>query len=144
MTSSHNRFIRVIVLSVCLAATGLVGAQPASAATKTYGCGDYPSQKLPTGRNGGYWTNISARGSWTKKSAACKAARSLVRAYYNCRRAKGVRGTCNGKTINGLKCRESNRKEVDSANGGEIRATVTCTKGSKRIRHNYSQGLRST
>jgi hypothetical protein len=144
MTSSHNRFIRVVVLSVCLAATGIVGVQPAAAATKTYGCPDYPTQKLPTGRNGGYWTNISARGSWTKKSAACKAAHSLVRAYYNCRRAKGVRGSCNGQTINGLRCRESNRKTLESASGDLIQANVTCTKGSKRIKHTYTQGLKST
>lgn len=144
MTSSHSRLIRIIAVSACLAALGLVGAQPSSAATKTYGCGDYPTSKLPDGRNGGYWTNISARGSWTKKSSACRSARSLVRAYYNCRRKKGVRGSCHNRTVNGLKCRESNRKEVSSAMGGEIRATVTCTKGSKRIKHDYSQGLKRT
>jgi len=144
MTLPHSRFIRTLVVSACLAVTGLVVAQPSSAATKTFGCEDYPTSKLPTGVNGGYWTNISARGSWTKKSSACKSAHSLVRAYYNCRRAKGVKGSCNNKTLNGLKCRESNRKERSSASGGEITATVTCTKGSKRIKHNYSQGLKKT
>jgi len=144
MTLPHSRFIRTLVVSACLAVTGLVVAQPSSAATKTFGCEDVPSAKLPLGVNGGYWTDISARGSFTKKSSACKSARSLVRAYYNCRRPKGVRGSCNNRTINGLRCRESNRGEFPSPVGGEIRATVTCSKGSKRIKHTYSQGLKAT
>ena len=137
MTSSH-RFIRAVVLSVACLTVGLVGAQPAAAATKTYGCSDVTVAKTPEGTYGGYFTNISARGSWTKKSSACKSAYSLVQAYYKCRRPKGVKGTCHNKTVNGLKCRESNRRTSPSF----ITATVTCTKGSKRIKHNYQQGLR--
>ena len=138
MTSSSSRLIRTVVLSACLAAMALVGAQPASAATKTYGCADVSVAKTPEGTYGGYFTNISARGSWTKKSAACKSAYALVQAYYKCRRPKGVRGTCHNKTVNGLKCRESNRRTGTVY----IEATVTCTKGSKRIKHDYQQGLR--
>jgi len=136
MTSSH-RFIRAVVMSAACLAVGLLGAQPASAATKTYGCSDVTVAKTPEGTYGGYFTNISARGSWTKKSAACKSANSLVRAYYDCRRPKGVRGTCHNKTVNGLRCRESNRR----TGAIYIDADVTCTKGSKRIKHSYQQGL---
>ena len=139
MTSSHHRFIRAVVVSACLA-VGLVGAQPASAATKTYGCKDVSNAKTPAGTYGGYFTNISARGSWTKKSSACKSAYALVKAYYKCRRPKGVRGTCHNRTVNGLKCRESNRRTGTVY----IEATVTCSKGSKRIKHDYSQGLKRT
>ena len=135
MTSSPRRFIRTFVLSACLAAMALVGAQPASAAT--YGCPDVPVRDIPAGLYGGYFTNISVKG-YSPKSRACRSARSLVRAYYNCRRAKGVRGSCSGRTINGLKCKESNRRTSPDF----LTANVTCTKGAKRIKHTYQQGLR--
>lgn len=134
MTSSSSRLIRTVVLSACLAATALVGAQPASAAT--YGCPDVPVKDTPEGLYGGYFTNLSAKG-YPSKARACRSARSLVRNYYNCRRKKGVRGSCSGRTINGLKCRESNRRTSPAY----LTATVTCTKGAKRIKHTYQQGL---
>lgn len=141
MTLSQSRLIRAVAVSACLIATGLVGAQPSSAATKTYACADVPVNKTPAGLNGGYFTKIRVTGSYTKKSSACKAGNSLVFAYYRCRRAKGVKGSCNGRTIQGLKCRESNRRVEEAANS--LDADVTCTKGSKRIKHHYQQGLSS-
>jgi len=141
MTLSQSRLIRAVVVSACLVATGLVGAQPSSAATKTYSCSDISVNNTPAGLNGGYFTKIKVTGSYTKKSSACRSGRSLVKAYYTCRRAKGVKGSCSGQTINGLKCKETNRRT-----GGVpefLDADVTCTKGSKKIRHHYSQGLQS-
>lgn len=137
MTSPHHRFIRAVLVPACLA-MGLAGAQPASAATKTYGCGDIPVRSTPEGLYGGYFTNLSVKGSYSSKSRACRSGRSLVRAYYNCRRKKGVRGSCSGRTINGLKCRETNRRTSPTY----LDADVTCSKGSKRIKHHYQQGLR--
>jgi hypothetical protein len=135
MTSPPHRFIRAVLVSACLA-VGLVGVQPASAAAKTYGCPDVPVKSTPEGLYGGYFTNLSAKG-YSSKARACRSARSLVRAYYNCRRKKGVRGSCSGRTINGLRCRESNRRTSPAY----LTATVTCTKGAKRIKHTYQQGL---
>lgn len=139
MTLSQSRLVRAVAVSACVIATGLVGAAPSSAAIKTYSCGDIAVNSTPAGLYGGYQTRIRVTGAYTRKSSACRSGRSLVRAYYNCRRPKGVRGSCSGRTINGLKCRETNRRT-----GGVppfLDADVTCTKGSKKIRHHYSQGL---
>ena len=47
MTLSHSRLIRAVAVSACLVATGLVGAAPSSAATKTYTCGDIRREQHP-------------------------------------------------------------------------------------------------
>ena len=139
MTLSQSRLIRAVAVSACLIATGLIGAAPSSAATKTYTCVDVPAKDTPAGLYNGYFTRIKVTGAYTKKSSACRSAYALVKAYYKCRRPKGVRGSCSGRTINGLKCRESNR--TTGRVPPFLDADVTCTKGSKRIRHHYSQGL---
>ena len=139
MTLSQSRLIRAVVVSACLVATGLVGAQPSSAATKTYDCGQISVNNTPAGLYGGYLTKIKVTGSYTKKSSACRSGKSLVKAYYTCRRAKGVKGSCSGRTINGLKCKETNRTVVEAAD--QLNADVTCSKGSKKIRHHYQQFL---
>ncbi|MDP2711774.1 MAG: hypothetical protein Q8O56_11200 [Solirubrobacteraceae bacterium] len=98
-----------------------------------------PRSQNPAGLNGGYLTNIRVRGIYQNRTSACRSGRSLALAYYKCRRGKSVRGSCSGRTINGLRCRESNRTVSERA--GQLNATVTCTKGSKRITHRYQQNL---
>ena len=136
--SKSRRFARTAAVSAVLGIAGLVGAaSPAQA--KTFSCGDLPVSKTPAGLKGGYITQITVTGSYTTKSSACKSGRALALAYYKCRHAKGIRATCSGKTINGLKCSES--RPADSQSDDQINARVTCKKGSKKIVHNYQQNL---
>jgi hypothetical protein len=136
--SKTRRFARTSAICAVVGIAGLVGAaSPAQA--KTFSCGDLPVSKTPAGLKGGYITQITVTGSYTTKSSACKSGRALALAYYKCRHAKGIRATCSGKTINGLKCSES--RPADSQSDDQINARVTCKKGSKKIVHNYQQNL---
>ena len=83
---------------------------------------------------------MKATGSYTKKSSACKAVRSVALAYYKCRRPKGIKASCNGRTISGLKCTEKR----GLTNELEFNATVTCKKGSKKLVHTYQQNLQDS
>ncbi len=125
-----TRFLIMLIALSSLAVVALVGAQ--SSPAKTRGC---KAPTSPAGLKGGYFTELRA----TKVS--CVSARKLVKAYYNCRRKRGgIRGSCHNRTVNGLKCRESRpaKLQLDT----QINARVTCTKGSKKVRHSYQQNLR--
>lgn len=142
--SKSRRFARASMFCACIAVAGLVSAQPAmtksKTKTKTHYCGDLSNKQTPKGLKGGYITSIKVVGRYSKKSSACRSGRSLVLKYYKCRaRKKSIKASCSGRTINGLKCRESRPR--DSQTDTEINARVTCTKGSKKIYHNYQQNL---
>ncbi len=130
MTSPRSRrVVTAFAVLGSLAVIGLVGA-PAGAA-KTRGCKPPAS---PAGLKGGYFTELRAT------NVSCKRARRLVRSYYKCRMRKGIRASCSGRTINGLKCRESRPANLQLDT--QINARVTCRKGSRRVRHSYQQNLR--
>ncbi len=140
--SKSRRFARASMFFACIAVAGLVSAQPAmtKSKTQTYRCGDLSNKKTPRGLKGGYITSIKVVGRYSKKSSACRSGTSLVLNYYKCRaKKKSLKASCNGRTINGLKCRESRPR--DSQTDTEINARVTCKKGSKKIYHNYQQNL---
>lgn len=125
-----NRLLTMLAALGLLTVIALVGAQPSSAATR--GC---KAPKSPAGLNGGYFTELRAT------NVSCRSARKLVMAYYKCRRKRGgIRGTCNNRTVNGLRCRESRPSSLQSDT--QINARVTCTKGRKKVRHSYQQNLR--
>lgn len=134
MTLSSTRLSRMLAISACVAAAGLVGAQSSHAAT--YGCS---TPKEPAGLRGGYFTELRATG-YGSKSSACKSARKLVLAYYKCRTARGgAKGSCSNRTVNGLKCKET--RPADLQSDTQLNARVTCSKGRKKIRHSYQQNL---
>ena len=116
------RFLTMLAILTTVSLVCLAGAQSASA--KTYACGvpDYPDTKL-----GGYFTSLSASG-FSSKSSACKAGKSLVVAYYKCRRKKGIKGRCSSR-VNGYSCTES--RPADSQSAEQLNAKVTCKSGSK-------------
>lgn len=131
----------VALLASCLLAVVIApDASSAKTKTKSYRCGDLSLQQTPRGLNGGYITNIRVRGRYRKKSSACRTGRKIALRYYKCRRAKGVRGSCSGRRISGLKCREYQRRIY--ADPGMLTAKVVCRRGSKRISHTYQQNLR--
>jgi hypothetical protein len=136
--SKSRRFARATLLSACVAVAAFA-VVPSLAQAKTFSCGDLPVSKTPAGLKGGYITGVTVTGSYSKKSSACKSGNALALAYYKCRAKKGIKASCAGKTINGLKCSES--RPADSQSDQEINARVTCKKGSKKIVHNYQQNL---
>ena len=125
-----NPLVTMLAVLCVLAVAALAFAQTSSAATR--GCS---APKEPAGLNGGYFTELRAT------NISCRSARKLVLAYYKCRRERGgVRGTCHNRTVNGLRCKESRPARLQSDT--QINARVTCTKGTKRVRHSYQQNLR--
>jgi hypothetical protein len=66
--------------------------------------------------------------------ASCAQAGRLVRAYYRCRiRHGGVKGHCGG--VEGFRCTESRYAAISV----QYNAHVSCTRGRRRIRHDYTQ-----
>ena len=125
-----NRLVTLLAALGVFAVVALAAAQTSSAATR--GC---KAPKEPAGLNGGYFTELRAT------NVSCASARKLVIAYYKCRRKRGgVRGTCNNRTVNGLRCKESRPSRLQSDT--QINARVTCTKGRKKVRQSYQQNLR--
>ena len=146
MTSSRSpRLVRAVVVSACFAVAGLVAATPASAAT--YSC---TPPSFPDARNGGYFKGPNGtakiRVSGYARRSACKAGRAAVIAHDRCRRAIGIRATCNktirfklsGKTQR-LRCTE--RRDPDLQSPTEANASVTCRRGSKKVRFMYQQNI---
>ena len=124
-----TRFLAMLCALSVLLMAALVGAQTGAAATR--GC---KAPEEPAGLNGGYFTELRAT------NISCTSARKLVLAYYKCRRARGgVRGTCHNRTVNGLRCKETRPADLQSET--QINARVTCTSGTKRVRHSYQQNL---
>lgn len=72
-----------------------------------------------------YVTSLSA------KKTSCKKAKGVVKAYHSCR---GSKTSCS-KSVNGYSC--SQKKLATSP--VQYEARVTCTNGSKRVKHVYSQ-----
>jgi len=136
--SRSPRVVRAVVVSACFAVAGLVAATPSSAAT--YSC---TPPAYPDTRHGGYFAGPNGakkfRVSGYSKSRACRSGRSLILAYHNCRRERGIKGSCSGRTINGLKCTE--RRDPDLQIRSELNASVSCRKGTKRISYIYQQNL---
>src|SRR5687768_12949942 len=112
--SRRPRLVRAVVVSACVAVAGLVASAPASAAT--YSC---TPPKFPDTRNGGYFSGVNGakkfKVSGYSKSKACRSGRSVILAYDKCRRAKGIKGSCSGRTINSLKCTEKRNPDLQSS-----------------------------
>ncbi|HEV2785571.1 MAG TPA: hypothetical protein VGV67_04225, partial [Solirubrobacteraceae bacterium] len=114
-----NRLVTMLAALCVLAVAALAAAQTSSAATR--GCS---APKEPAGLNGGYFTELRAT------NVSCRSARKLVLAYYRCRIARGgIRASCNNRTVNRMRCKESRPSNQQSDT--QINARVTCTKGSK-------------
>jgi hypothetical protein len=94
------------------------GADPAATASKTCSVGDSRSYGTT------YVLSISVR------NTSCRAGRSLIRAFHDCRPGKS--GRCS--RVKGYSCserREEGRTQYDSR--------VTCRKGDKTVKHTYTQ-----
>lgn len=122
------RLLTTLAVSATVALAGLAGAQTSVAATKACTPTDYPDTKL-----GGYFTSLQVTG------VTCKTGNTLIKAYYKCRRAKGIKGSCNNRTVSGYKCTE--KRDPDSQSEEQLNAKVTCKKGSKKVVHTYQQNL---
>jgi hypothetical protein len=114
---------------ICLAFTGLVGAQASGAKVRT--CPDLSNNVYPEKKHGGYITNFFVT------NVTCSSAKKLALAYTRCRLKKGIKGSCSGQTVNGLKCKEFRPESGD--NGSEFNATVTCKKSPKKVVFSYQQ-----
>ncbi len=66
--------------------------------------------------------------------AGCGFAEHLVKTYYQCRlKHGGVKGTCGG--VDGFRCSERRFAKI----AVQFDAGVSCSRGSERVRHNFTQ-----
>ena len=67
------------------------------------------------------------------KGITCARGKSLVRSYHACRKARGgIKGRC--PSVRGYSCKEQ-RETIKT----QFSAKATCTNGSRRFVHTYSQ-----
>jgi hypothetical protein len=102
-----------------------LGALPAHAATR-----DCDVQK-DSGKYGpSYVTSLKVT------NASCPSGKKVVRAFHSCRKAHGgIKGRCPKRTsVLGYRCRETRQ-----AIGTQFTGKVTCTSGSRRVVHTYTQ-----
>lgn len=69
-------------------------------------------------------------------NTSCANGKKVVRAFHRCRKAHGgIKGRCPRKTsILGYRCRETRQ-----AIGTQFTGKVTCTAGTRRVVHTYTQ-----
>ena len=119
------RFRPVAALLAVLIAVTLpawVSADPVAHASKRCDVG--------SGRGYGttYVTALSVRGT------SCAAGKRVVRAFHACRRGKS--GRCHRRVL-GYRCRERRFNAIRT----QYDARVTCRKGSRVVKHSYTQWL---
>ena len=116
-------YIPSALLSVVVALTVAAGASASHVASASATC---TPPKYP---GSGYFTALSV----TRTS--CSTGSKVAKAWYKCRTAHGPSGRCT-KKVEGYSCTEK-RKSIAT----EINATVSCKKGSARVKHSYQQNL---
>ena len=113
--------LTLVLSTLALAAAA---ALPSSAAAAYHRCsiGDAGSYGTT------YVTSIGVR------HVTCGKGKRVIRAYHKCRRASGgADGRCHHRVLH-FRCSERRTK-----GHGQFTAKVTCTRGSKRVRHTYTQ-----
>jgi hypothetical protein len=121
-----SRFAKT--LAIC-AVGALIVAAPASAgppeATAAGNCSVRGKERT---MGASYVTKLSTR------NVSCRNARGLTKRYHRCRfRNGGRKGRCRG--LEGFRCEERRYNRIDIS----FDANVLCKKGSKRVRHTYTQ-----
>ena len=113
--------IALAVLAASLAALspGAAAGPVASAAAKTCGVGDSRSYGTT------YVLDIHVSGT------SCRNGRKLIRAYHACRPGKA--GKC--PSVKGYSCSEKRFDKIKT----QFNSTSTCHKGSKTVKHTYTQ-----
>ncbi len=116
-----------VAVTACALLAGPAGAQaatgPEAVAAKSCSLAGKTRSLGPT-----YTTSLSV------KRVSCSKGESLVRAYYNCRKANGGRkGRCSG--VSGYSCSERRYDVIPT----QFSATATCKKGRKKVVHKYTQ-----
>jgi len=120
-------------LLAILAALGVLGlaaqAPAATSAPRAHAAGRCNIKGKEQSLGPTYVTRVEASGG-----ANCAFALRLVRAYDHCRRKHGgVKGTCPG--VYGFRCHEHRYAKIVV----QYDASVTCARGSERVRENYTQ-----
>jgi hypothetical protein len=116
--------IALLALLAALACASSVSAADGPVAHASKGCGVGSTRGYgPT-----YLLKLSVSGT------SCRNGKSLVRAYYNCRKRHGGRkGQCSGAL--GYRCSEHRFDKIPS----QFSARVSCSKGGRHINHTYEQ-----
>jgi hypothetical protein len=116
------RRMRILTALAVVAATAALapaaGADPVASASKTCSVGDSRSYGTT------YVISISAT------NVTCRNAKRLIRAFHDCR--PGRSGRCS--SVKGYSCSERRNRGAT-----QYDSNVTCRKGSKTVKHTYTQ-----
>ena len=118
------RTLLALIAPLAAAILLLGPASPASAKTTTCNISGKERSFGPT-----YVTKLKVAGT------SCATGKSVVKAYYTCRKSNGGRaGTCHHKVL-GWGCSEHRFNKIST----QYDSNVTCKKGTKRVWHTYTQ-----
>jgi hypothetical protein len=122
MFSRLGPALAIVVLALALAAA------PSSAGTTLHNCPLKPREEQNFGPT--YVTSVKVHG------ITCASGKLVVKAFHACRKAHGgVKGRCpRSVSVRGFHCTE-NRSTIAS----QFTSKVTCTSGSRRVVHTYTQ-----
>jgi len=118
-------------LLTTVAALSVLGLAPtgAPAAPRAHAAGACAIRGKEQSLGPTYVTYVEVRGG-----ASCSFALRLVKAYDQCRlKHGGVKGSCSG--VYGFRCSENRYLKIVV----QYDASVTCTRGSQRVFHKYTQ-----
>jgi hypothetical protein len=120
MSSLLRACVVVAALAAFGAIAGAVSASPSAEASKSCSVG--------SGRGYGttYVTKLSVR------HTTCARGKDVVRAFHACRPGKA--GHCHHRVL-GYRCREHRYNKIPT----QYDSNVTCTRGSKVVKHTYTQ-----
>lgn len=118
--------VRALLVSALMALVLLpVAASAAPVATASKHCG-VSGHERDFGAS--YVLKITAR------KTSCGKAKKVVRRFQSCRLKHGAAGHC-GRRVKGYKCSEHRFNKLST----QYDSRVKCRKGSKRVKHTYSQ-----
>jgi hypothetical protein len=118
---------RALPLLIVLAIPTAAQAGPVAHASKS--CSLSSAEKggsKPSTLGATYVTSLSAR------HVSCGKAKRVVKAFHACRHQHGAAGHC--KHVKGYTCSEKR-----TTGPGQYYSTASCKKGSKRVKHTYTQ-----
>lgn len=115
--------VAAAVGALAILPAGVQAAGPEAVAAKACSLAGKTRSLGPT-----YTTSLSV------KRVSCAKGRSLVTAYYNCRKRNGgKKGRCSG--VSGYSCSERRYNVIKT----QFDAKATCKKGRKKVVHTYTQ-----
>jgi hypothetical protein len=129
-----SRPIRRIVPLAATVMIALLGVPVVSGAASTKTCKISGSEARRLGPT--YVTYAAGRPGYKVRSTSCASGKAVIRSFHGCRLEKGRKGRCT-RNVRGYRCSDSRPSRLRGPNSFD--GNVTCTSGSRRVMHSYTQ-----